>query len=335
MDKCKKILDVIRRAETFLILTHVRPDGDAISSALAMRELIVGFGKNAENIDVFIPHVSKDLSFVDVNNVITSNCARENHDLVIVVDCSDAQRVEGRELLEGVSPKQCILVDHHEASGIPVKTDYSIVDTSAPSCTCIMHREFSAYVREQERNLFDMFIAIGIMSDTIGLTLNVTDECRAILSACQRSGVDIQEIIQQLKRVDIRTQTLAKEAIERLSFYKGIGCSYILQADLLHDERSLKTVNHKAIIQQILDTVSCSTLILVIENDKHQFKGSMRTSVSDVDLNTICAEMVASNRFMQGGGHSNSAGFIMTVPDTGVATLESIFEFLTSAIVGA
>lgn len=32
----KKILDKILQAETFLILTHIRPDGDAISSSIAM-----------------------------------------------------------------------------------------------------------------------------------------------------------------------------------------------------------------------------------------------------------------------------------------------------------
>lgn len=334
MDKRKNFVDAIRQAKTFLILTHVRPDGDAISSSIAMYEFLVSLGKNPEDIEVFIPHISKDLSFIDKNNILTKNCTMENHDLVIVVDCSDYLRVEGSELLEGVSPQHCILFDHHEASGTPIKTDYSVVDTSAPSCTCIIYRELSMYMSEQNGNSFVRCIAIGIMSDTIGLTLNVTDECRAILSYCKKSGVDIQAIAEQLKNIDVRTKILANVAIERLVFDKGIGCSYILQADLTPEEYSLKTVNHKAIIQQILDTASCNTLILVIENDNHEIKGSMRTTVSNIDLNAICASMVERKCFLQGGGHSNSAGFKMAIPDTTITTLNRIFKLLIVAILG-
>jgi len=334
MNERERVVGVINKAETFLILTHVRPDGDAISSSIAMYEFLVSLGKNPKNIEVYIPHISTDLSFIDKNNIRTKNCTLESHDLVIVVDCSDYLRVEGSELLEGVSPKQCILFDHHEASGTPIKTDYSVVDTSASSCTCIIYREFSMYMSEQNANSFVGCIAIGIMSDTIGLTLNVTDECRAILSYCQKSGVDIQAIAEQLKNIDVRTQILANIAIERLFFDKGIGCSYILQADLTPEEYSLKTVNHKAIIQQILDTTSCKTLILLIETENHEIKGSMRTNVSDIDLYAICSSMVESKYFLQGGGHSNSVGFKKAVSDVRKETLKSIFEFLIKAIVG-
>lgn len=36
MDVRKKIMDNVCQAKTFLILTHVRSDGDAISSSIAM-----------------------------------------------------------------------------------------------------------------------------------------------------------------------------------------------------------------------------------------------------------------------------------------------------------
>ena len=331
----KNFVDVIRRAKTFLILTHVRPDGDAISSSIAMYEFLVSLGKNSKNIEVFIPHISKDLSFIDKNNILTKNCKMEKHDLAIIVDCSDYSRVEGSHLLERVSPQQCILIDHHEASGNPIKTEYPVIDTSAPSCTCIIYRELSMYMSEQNSKYFNRYIAIGIMSDTIGLTLNVTEECKDILSYCKKSGVYIQAISEQLKNIDVRTQTLANVAIERLVFDQGIGCTYILQADLTPEEYSLKTVNHKAIIQQILDSASCKTLILLIENDNHEIKGSMRTTVSNIDLNAICASMVERKCFLHGGGHSNSAGFKMAIPDTTMATLNRIFKLLIAAILGS
>lgn len=334
MDNRKKIVDIVRQAKTFLILTHVRPDCDAISSSIAMYDFLVSLGKKPENIEVFIPHISKDLSFIDKNNILTKNCTVKNHDLVIIVDCSDYLRVEGSYLLEETSHQQCIIIDHHEASGKPIKTDYLVIDTSAPSCTSIIYRELSMYMCEQNRTSFIRCIAIGIMSDTIGLTLNVTEECREILIYCKKSGVDIQAISEQLKNIDVRTQTLANKAIERLFFDQGIGCTYILQADLTHEEYNLKTVNHKAIIQQILDSTSCNTLLLLIENDNHEIKGSMRTNVSNIDLNQICASMVEQGYFVKGGGHPNSAGFTKGIPDTASETLNGIFNHLIKAILG-
>ena len=89
MGKRKNFVDAFRQANTFLILTHIRPDGDAISSSIAMYEFLVSLGKNPEDIEVFIPHISKDLSFIDKNNILATSCTMKNHDLVIVVDCSD------------------------------------------------------------------------------------------------------------------------------------------------------------------------------------------------------------------------------------------------------
>ena len=334
MDMRKKILDNIHQAKTFLILTHYRPDGDAISSSLAMFYFLVGLGKNPEDIDVYIPYISNDLSFIDKNNIRKENSILDNYDLIIVVDCSDYSRIEGNDLLEGVSSQQCIVIDHHEMSGIPIEADCSLIDASASSTTCIIYRQLSKYMCKQNSNDFFRCSAIGIMSDTIGLTLNVTQECKDILNECEKVGVDIPAIRTQLKNIDARTQTLAKLAIERLALDKGIGCTYILQKDLVPEESSLKTLNHKSIIQQILNSGSCKTLILLIENDNHEIKGSMRTTESNIDLNAICADMVERNIFIQGGGHSNSAGFKMAISDTEKETLNRIFKLLITAILG-
>lgn len=334
MDVRKKIMDNVCQAKTFLILTHVRPDGDAISSSIAMYYLLVSLGKDPKNIEVFIPYISKDLSFIDKHNILTKNCTMNNHDLVIIVDCSDYSRVEVSNLLREFSSQQCIIIDHHEVSGNLMGTENYIIDTSATSCTCIIYREFHMYMCEQNSNSFLRCVAIGIMSDTIGLTLNVTDECRDILSYCKKVGVDIQNIKEQLRNVDVRTQILASLTIKRLIINQGIGCTYILQSDLNPEEYNLKTVNHKAIIQQILDMVPCNTLVLLIENENHEIKGSMRTTLSNVNLNYICALMVERKIFLQGGGHSNSAGFKMTISDTTETTLNHIFKLLVTAILG-
>lgn len=130
------------------------------------------------------------------------------------------------------------------------------------------------------------------------MTLNVTDECKKILDYCKTVSLDIQAITNQLKNIDGRTQTLVNIAIKRLGIEQQIGYTYILQSDLTPEEYSLKTVNHKAVIQQILDSVSCNTLILLIENDNHEIKASVRTTLPNINLNDIFVSMVERKIFI-------------------------------------
>ena len=44
-DPCLSVSDLLRRHQTFLVLTHYRPDGDAVGSQLALTLLLQGLGK--------------------------------------------------------------------------------------------------------------------------------------------------------------------------------------------------------------------------------------------------------------------------------------------------
>lgn len=52
------------------------------------------------------------------------------------------------------------------------------------------------------------YFSVDILSDTIDLTLNVTDKARKILHYCEEHLIDIQSIIKQLQSVDERTKAL-------------------------------------------------------------------------------------------------------------------------------
>ena len=69
------------------------------------------------------------------------------------------------------------------------------------------------------------------MSDTIDLTLNVTDEARKILHYCEEHLIDIQSIRKQLQSVDERTKALTELALNRFVANHDVGCAYILQSD--------------------------------------------------------------------------------------------------------
>lgn len=329
----EKILNIINNSKTFLILTHIGADADAIASSIAMYWFLVSLGKNPDNIEVYIPYVSKDLEFIDSNNCLKNKCTLKKYDLIIIVDCSSYLRVEGIDLIRESSTSEVIVIDHHEASENLLKSNYSIMDSTASSCTCIIYREFIDYINAQYTKCFAKCVGIGIYSDTIGLTINVTEECKSILEDCAKKSVDLISIKNQLQEVDERTKILTNLAIQRLVFKQGIGCTYILQEDLLENERNLRSINRKAIIEKILHSTNCSILILVIENQKHQFKGSLRTTLGNINLNDICVSLVQCNLVLEGGGHANSAGFRISIEDSITDSIENTYNIFIDAII--
>ena len=101
------------------------------------------------------------------------------------------------------------------------------------------------YVKNKIKN--QEYFSVGILSDTIDLTLNVTDEARKILHYCEEHLIGIQSIRKQLQSVDERTKALTELALNRFVANHDVGCTYILQSDLLPSERNLDIVNHKYI----------------------------------------------------------------------------------------
>ena len=295
--------EMIRDAKTFLILTHKRPDGDAISSSLAMFWYLLDKGKKETSIDVIIPEYSDEFSFINGIEHLKAEPTREKYDLAILVDCAELRMLKGGKYLKLASKTVCI--DHHEKTFS--YAHYNVVDTEAASCTSIIFE-----ILPCTRKNYLTCIATGLISDTSNLTLNVTPKARNIIERLEQLGVDVNGISRKLSTKSSRTEELAELVIERGKFIEDkIFCTYLLQEDLLDNEKNLTNVNHKLIIQEIQKKVDFETLIFLIENDLGEFKASLRT-FSKIDLNQICTDLVNAGKALKGGGHSYSAGCTIT-----------------------
>ncbi len=312
------VLELIRSSNTFLIMTHMRPDGDAISSSLAIFWYLQDIGKNEKFIDIVIPEYTRELGFISGIEYVKKQPTRKNYDLAILVDCTELSMLKGKEYVELADKTICI--DHHEKEKF--YADYNVVNVDVSSCTTIIFDIFHCLTPN-----FLNCIATGLISDTSLLTLNVTPEAMDIIKKLRELGVDIDEISKKLATKSDRTEELTNLVIKRGKFINdNIFCSYLLQNDLLEDEKNLTNVNHKLIIQELQKNVKFETLILLIENEAGEFKGSLRT-FSDIDLNMICSELLAEGKILKGGGHSYSAGC------TAVGAYEDIFKTISDAII--
>lgn len=125
----KRIIDAIRSNQSFLITSHVRLDGDAVGSELALYHLLRNMGKNAVvyNQDE-TPHNYRFLPGSEA--ILRTLDSIEPFDAVFVLDCSELDRIG--DAATRIAEAKCIInVDHH----ISNKGEFGIgvVDPSASS----------------------------------------------------------------------------------------------------------------------------------------------------------------------------------------------------------
>ncbi len=132
----QRIADTIIRGDAFLITAHVRIDGDAIGSELALWHMLRGMGKDAViyNQDetpsnyLFLPGASV---------VVHELPPLEKFQTVFLLDCSDLKRV-GDEAAKIAAAERIVNIDHHVSNeGF---TELSFVDPLASSTGELLYR---------------------------------------------------------------------------------------------------------------------------------------------------------------------------------------------------
>lgn len=105
-----KVLKEIERRERFVLTSHARPDGDAVSSTLACGEILRQMGKNTDIVlHDGVPRVYHHLPFAET---VTKADRIENHyDAAILLECDSIQRTR----VEGLENQFLINIDHHKS----------------------------------------------------------------------------------------------------------------------------------------------------------------------------------------------------------------------------
>ena len=102
------ILEILRRGERFLVCSHMRPDGDAVGSMLAMGMLLEQMGKHADLVTADrIPRVHRVLP--GAGEIRTAERVDGLYDAAILLECDGLERTR----LLGLERFFLINIDHH------------------------------------------------------------------------------------------------------------------------------------------------------------------------------------------------------------------------------
>lgn len=315
------VCDRLQAARSVLILTHMRPDGDTLGSAVGVRELVRGLGKSAEiiNADDSIP---KRLQFIVDTNVLTPDRLPEDFapDLTVSVDVS-APHLFG-ELAEEYAPRTELAIDHH-VLGTPFAKETYVGDVGACGEIIVdMYRIFKERGHELMTKKAATALWAAICSDTGSFKYEaVSAETHRRIAELMDAGINHAEIARRLYDSKPMTQVIAtKLALNTLRFYHNtkIATVHFTQQMLRDNGLTREDIEEIIGLTRGIEGVEVGVSVKQSDTDPTLFKVSMRSN-RVADVAKLCA-------VFGGGGHVRAGGCTVNAPDIDTAEAMLIKE---------
>jgi phosphoesterase RecJ-like protein len=317
-----EIGQALRQHNRFAILSHVRPDGDALGCQIALALSLQQLGKEVRvwNEDGML----EKYSFLPRAELLSKPpAAPEDVDVAIALDTAIQNRL-GTALAAVHSAKLWINIDHHLSN--PGYGDLVHVDPTAPATGQIIFdlikNQGLPFNREIAENLF-----AAISTDTGSFQYPKTS-ARTFEIAAQLvcTGIDIGRLNQQLyenyprRRIELLRELLRTMRFESdgrvASFSLSLKTAAALQV-LPEDNEGL--IDHLRAIRGVIVAVFFEELA------DGKVRVSMRSKTDAIDVCVICQKF-------GGGGHTLAAGarVLGTLTEVEAKVLEEVCDVVKS-----
>ncbi|MCL4559404.1 MAG: bifunctional oligoribonuclease/PAP phosphatase NrnA [Chloroflexi bacterium] len=291
----QQIGKAMKGAERILIVSHVRPDGDAVGSLIGLGLALQEAGKAVQM--VLNDGVPTSFRHLTGSNQVVKHPGG-NFDLTIVLDCSDLPRV-GKALTEGTVPD--INIDHHITNLNFARINLVKPDAVATSAILAEYLpEWGFPVTPQVASA----LLTGLISDTLGFrTSNMTPQVMRLAATLMEIGTNLPELY---------SAALVRRSFESARYW-GAGLSHLerrgrlVWATLSLDDRSGVNYpgNDDADLINVLSTIDGADVALIfVEQKGGKTKVSWR-SQPGVDVSQIALKF-------GGGGHAAASGAEIT-----------------------
>jgi bifunctional oligoribonuclease and PAP phosphatase NrnA len=293
-----EIACAISRANRVAILSHVRPDCDAIGSQLALALSLQHLGKevSAWNED----GLPDSFRFLRKSDLITPPPIEpRDFEVAIALDTASQQRL-GTALRAIRHAEKWINIDHHVSN--PGYGDLVHIDTLAPATGQIIYEFLRAEKLPLTYEGVDALYA-AISTDTGSFRYpNTTARTFEIASELIKAGANAGSISNKLyESYPKRRVQLLGEILQRASFDAGDQVASMA----LTNETKKRLGIHPDDIDGLIDYVRCVDTVVVAlffeELPEAKIRLSARSKDVRVDVNKICGEF-------GGGGHPRAAG---------------------------
>lgn len=305
--------ELLKQANTIVIVSHVSPDGDTLGSSLALMHALRSLGKEVVmNVDDDIPAVYSFLPGIQEYRRFAAGEAVEA-DLLVVIDASSADRAGNA--LEVVNASAVMNIDHHKTN--THFADYLYLDADAAATAEII---YSLLLTMAVPLNIDMATCIyeGLYTDTGSFKYsNTTSNTLATAAALLKLGVNPSTISDNMEVKSRHQVEMLSEALKTLTFLHDGRVAFVEIAPELYDH-NIDTDTFVS-YPRYIEGVEIALLFKQVEENLTRV--SFRSKAVDV------AKIALS---FGGGGHQKAAGCSICAPlkeaeKTVLKALEELF----------
>lgn len=288
----------IKKYGNFLVASHVRPDGDAIGSQLALALLLKQMGKqvtvwNQDRVPgkyAFLPHADW---------LQQPPAQPREFEVVFAVDNASFQRL-GKVNNAVSARKYLINIDHHASND--GYGDLTLIDPDSPATGQILYEFFRAMkykiTVEMATNLY-----AAIATDTGSFQYpNTTARCMRDCADLIDLGVDVAGVSRNIyENFPVGRLLLLKKVLDNLkmSYDNKVGSFWITKD--MYDHTGAKPEDNEGLIDHVRSIDSVIVAALFEEAEDEKVRISLRSKNEKVDVNKVAMHF-------GGGGHAEAAG---------------------------
>ncbi len=293
----EEIADAIRNHDRFVVMSHVRPDGDALGCTLAMMLCLQQLGKSvvAWNEDGVL---EKFRYLPGADFIQTPPTEPQEFDVAIALDTAVWNRVG--TCLPAVKAKMWINIDHHITNDH--YGDLAYIDATAPATGQILYELFRGndlpFTYEMADNLF-----VAISTDTGSFQYpSTTARTYEIGAELIRSGVNVGALSQKMyesyprRRLELLRALLN---VFKLTSHDRVASFTLTQA--ASEAIGAKPEDNEGLIDTIRAIEGVVVAAFIEELPEGKVRISLRSKDPKIDVSKICG-------IFGGGGHKLAAG---------------------------
>ena len=333
-DNIHKFGSLISEADKISIVTHMKPDGDAMGSSIAMYHFLKMLGK--EDISIVLPDpYPAFLDFVTegtpseaivANSVNTAEAEKAiaGSDLIICLDFNAFQRTDTlAEALEKSSADK-VLIDHHIG---PDRDSFAVSfsETAISSASELLYHILIAFpeIAGDASKLpaeSTKALMTGMTTDTNNFANSVYPSTLVMASSLLAAGVDRDSILSELyNRHSESRLRLMGHMMKDLMKITEDGVAYIVLDQQTLRDYNVQEGDTEGFVNMPL-SIGKVRMSLLLKEEETRIRVSIR-SKKGTSANK-CARM-----FFNGGGHENAAGGRLD-KSKDVASIKEVPEYI-------
>ena len=302
-----EIAQVIQDHTSFVLLSHVRPDGDAIGSQIALGHSLEAMGKTVHYINE--DGLPDNLAFIPGNGKIQTPPANPvDAEVCIALDCATRPRLGDNALHAASNAQVWINIDHHISN--PRYADLNHIDASSPATGQIIYHLITSQdfpLPDETRDAIYVAVSTDTGSFQYSNTTAATYEMAADLV---RRGLDVGTINALIyDNNPYRKIELLRSLLNTLELENDGRVAHWQLPYSVKKQYNLKPEDSENQIDLIRGIEGVIVAAFFEELNDGKIRVSLRAKDSSVNVCEIA-------QIFGGGGHTRAAGIRMTGPIT-------------------